>query len=213
MKKILIVKKDMSDLLALKFQLNQQGYEHIYIANSYESAVKKMHSVDIDIAVIDVLLSGRFDGIHMSELLHRKKIPFVFLISDCNLEIIDYVKTVTTKNVLLHPIKMDKLVNMLGDADNNEEQAIVDMDIISKITQQIKLTKKELQCLLILHLKNSYMSHEQLEKEIWPNKNVGEGTLRSLIRRVRHKLGENVIQSVHGYGYKLDLKDFSEKEL
>jgi len=203
----------MSDLLALKFQLNQQGYEHIYIANSYENAVKKMERVDIDIAVIDVLLSGRFDGIHMSELLHSKKIPFVFLISDCNVEIIDYVKTITTKNVLLHPIKMDKLMGMLGDADNDEEQAIVDMDIIDKITQQVKLTKKELQCLLILHLKNSYLSHEQLEKEIWPSKNVGEGTLRSLIRRVRYKLGENVIQSVHGYGYKLDLKDLSDKGL
>jgi len=213
MKKILIVKKDISDLLALKFQLNQHGYEDVYIANSYETAVTKMDTVDIDIAIIDVLLSGRFDGIHISELLNRKKIPFVFLISDCNIEIIDYVKTVTTKNVLLHPIKMDKLVNMLGDAANDEEQPVVNMDIISKITQQVKLTKKELQCLLVLHLKNSYMSHEQLEKEIWPNKNAGEGTLRSLIRRVRYKLGENVIQSVHGYGYKLDLKDFTEKEL
>lgn len=203
----------MSELLALKFQLNQQGYEHIYIANSYESAVTKMDSVDIDIAVIDVLLSGRFDGIHMSELLHRKKIPFVFLISDCNVEIIDYVKTVTTKNVLLHPLKMDKLVKLLGDTDNDKKLPIPDMDVINKITEQIKLTKKELRCLIVLHLTNGYMSHEQLEKEIWPNKSVGEGTLRSLIRRVRHKLGEKVVRSVHGYGYKLDLQDYLTQEL
>lgn len=211
MKKILIVKKDISNLLSLKFQLNQHGYESVHIANSYESTVKKVDAYRFDIVIIDVLLSGRRDGIHISEFLKMKSIPFAFLISDCNEEIIEYVKTVATQNILLHPIKLNKIVNII-DATNTKEVK-PNIDIINKITQSIKLTKKELQCLRVLYLKNSYMSHEQLEKEVWPAKSVGEGTLRSLIRRVRNKLGEESIQSVHGFGYKLNLKNIIDKDV
>jgi DNA-binding response OmpR family regulator len=69
----------------------------------------------------------------------------------------------------------------------------------------LKLTKKECAFLEIMVQNVGHtVSFENLEQSIWDDGVPGEGTLRSLVRRVRDKLEEPLIENITGFGYKLN---------
>lgn len=83
-----------------------------------------------------------------------------------------------------------------------------DQQTLTKKGQTVFLTKKELKLLevLIIHL-NRPAQYPIIEQHIWENVLVGESSLRSLLRRVRHKLPELTIKTVSGVGYMLTVPD------
>lgn len=68
----------------------------------------------------------------------------------------------------------------------------------------IKLGKKE-QILLALLVEANYtkVSFATLEEAIWGGRRTSTSTLRTLVYRLKGKLGNNIIQVCYGYGYSL----------
>ena len=81
--------------------------------------------------------------------------------------------------------------------DQHESQLLFDQE-------PIKLTKKE-KAFFDVMVKNigHTVSFENIEQAVWKDEIPAEGTLRSLVRRVRDKLKEPLIENITGCGYKL----------
>ncbi|MBN2424525.1 MAG: response regulator [Calditrichaceae bacterium] len=76
--KILIVDDERSVRQALKFELEDEGYE-IYYASNYDEALSAVKAFDIDMVITDVYL-GDGDGIQLMELMRRVKQDVTFIV-------------------------------------------------------------------------------------------------------------------------------------
>ena len=78
--------------------------------------------------------------------------------------------------------------------------------VLIKNGEEITLTKKELAfiCLLIKQ-SGALVLHEDIKNIIWTNESVSDTAIRTFIKRVRDKIGNEFIKSVPGLGYKIKL--------
>lgn len=71
----------------------------------------------------------------------------------------------------------------------------------------IKLSKKEkLMLKVLIEAENEIVSTEALEYELYPPleyQGQANGALRGLIHRFRSKLEENILESIHSYGFRV----------
>lgn len=70
----------------------------------------------------------------------------------------------------------------------------------------IFLTKKEFE-LLTLFVKNKYsvLSKTQIEYAIWYDEMTSESSVKTLIKKLRSKIGEEAIITVKNIGYKINI--------
>jgi two-component system, OmpR family, response regulator VanR len=51
------------------------------------------------------------------------------------------------------------------------------------------------------------VSKEEISRELWPFEGCCDSAIKSLILRIRKKLGDDIIISVRGVGYRLDTRN------
>ena len=74
------------------------------------------------------------------------------------------------------------------------------------ISQSIVLTKKEKQLLdFLLANKNTIVSFETIQTHIWQSKDVSPTTRRTLIHRLREKIGSENIKTIKDVGCILEI--------
>lgn len=102
-----------------------------------------------------------------------------------------YLEKIDTEN--LEYIELEK--NLLLDLENN--QAIIK-------GAKVHLNNKEN---LLLKLLCSHQSHiftyEEIESQVWGSKSMSIAALRSVVRDLRKKIGENYVVNISGTGYRL----------
>ena len=77
---------------------------------------------------------------------------------------------------------------------------------LQKNSQTIKLTKQEKQLLdLLLSYQNKIVSFKTMENELWPERSVSVTTRRTLIHRLRKKVGTNIIETKKDQGCILNI--------
>lgn len=81
--KILLVEDDMIIAADISLQLSKLGYEVIGISTRGEDALKTIAGNRPDIILMDIILSGKMNGIEAARLiLERHQIPVIFLTSN-----------------------------------------------------------------------------------------------------------------------------------
>jgi len=76
-----------------------------------------------------------------------------------------------------------------------------DKSEIKKVSEHIALSTKEKLLLdLLVEKKNELVTFESIEKEVWPDKKVSATTRRTLIHRLREKVGAQSIKTVKDFG-------------
>ena len=71
----------------------------------------------------------------------------------------------------------------------------------------LRLTPKAFQLLtLLVEKRPSAVSKEEIEDALWPEKLVTEGNVTTLVKEIRHVLGDDarapgLVRTVYGYGY------------
>lgn len=72
--------------------------------------------------------------------------------------------------------------------------------------QEIVLTKKELAFIsLLLKQPGVLVLHEDIKKNVWIGEHVSNTVVRTFIKRVRDKVGEDFIKNVPSLGYKINI--------
>lgn len=220
---IIIVEDETSIRDMLLFSLEKEGYPLLEAENYYELE-KLLQQTTPSLILLDWMLPY-LSGLEIIKLLKQnaktKEIPIIMLTAKAeeNNKIVgltggadDYIVKPFSPRELIARIQAvirrtsKSLPNIL-----TAQQLILDIDKaeVTINNHSIKLTALEYRLLLFMLLnKNRIYSREQLLDRVWGEaKEVNDRTVDVQIRRLRKLLRpydhDNLIQTIHGMGYKL----------
>ena len=223
MKKILIVEDELEIRELLASYLRNEGFS-VSEAEDGVAAIELFDKDKFDLVILDILIP-KIDGYGVCELVKSKSnVPVIFLsalgdeksmIKGYDSLADDYVTKPFSMPVFLRKVKA---VLRRGQSLANEEYSkisyknIVMIPDLMKVTvdgNEVELTSKEYDLLLTL-VKNPgrVYTREMLLEMLWDyNSLVDERIIDSHIKNIRHKVGEGVIETVRGRGYRVEKAD------
>ena len=224
-KRILIVDDEKNIRELLKFNLENEGYKTIEAVNGKEALEKADQSIDL--VILDLMLP-EIDGLNVCKKIRNDDqlgdLPIIMLtaksedidrIIGLELGADDYITKPFNMRELVARVKaLLRRITMSKSYDDNEDKIINLKDIIINIKnhtikkdgQEVPMTPKEFD-LLVYFIRNNdqVFSRDKLLKEIWGYEFSGDTrTVDVHVRRLRKKLGENLIKTVRGVGYKFE---------
>ncbi|MCZ2083147.1 MAG: response regulator transcription factor [Flavobacteriales bacterium] len=220
-KKILLIDDEVDILEILSYNLEKEGYLVTTATNGNEG-IQKAKEMIPDLILLDVMMPEK-DGIETCQELRQIKelqntlIVFLSARSEEFSQLAgfqaganDYVVKIIKPKVLTS--KINALLQLTSKVSNDAKvlkigDLVIDKDNVkvTKNGQHFLLPKKEFDLLYLLasNTEKVFKREEILEK-VWGNDVVvGERTIDVHIRRLREKLGINMIQTLKGIGYKL----------
>lgn len=216
------------DAVALSFLANimRRYFKNVITAANGNQAGDIVLSQHIDIILTDMRMPYQ-DGADFVKQLRELdlNIPVIFMSAYTDSETLLRVIPLNITDYLIKPIEIDKVLalakkSLEGKAaatnNNHVEKNIIllvngitiDMmhKVVSKDNEMIFLTKKEFE-LLTLFVKNKYsvLSKTQIEYAIWYDEMTSESSVKTLIKKLRSKIGEEAIITVKNIGYKINI--------
>lgn len=213
--KLLLIEDDIDITNNLKLLLKENNYEFDNAYNITEGINKLSNNYDL--IILDVSLpDGNGFSFYKNHLL-EKNIPVVFLtakddeddiVNGLELGAEDYITKPFSSKELLARIKrilLKKEKNKIIEIDN------IKFDLekmkVTKNNQEVKLTSLELKILYLFFTNlNRVITRESIIENIWnwTGNDVNDNTVTVYLKRIREKLGDNIIITVKGIGYRVD---------
>jgi DNA-binding response OmpR family regulator len=227
---ILIIEDEIILALGLKETLKSFGYSVLGIETSIQGVKEQLNKSLPTLAIVDIKLKGLNDGIEIAKYLWQiKKIPIIFLTSYCDEKTIQKTLSCEPYGYLIKPCKDKELHTTIQTSLNKHNYFFKNKDVIENNTnyiylennlkfnraktilyknnEPIKLTKNESK---IIELLSDYpkeaVSFERISTYIWRESIYDLGRLRTLIYRLKQKVGTEIIESVFESGYKLKIQ-------
>jgi two-component system alkaline phosphatase synthesis response regulator PhoP len=221
--KILIVDDEPDIVEFISYNLKSKGYT-ISTARDGMEAIRKAKEVRPDLILMDVMMPNK-DGIQAVKEL--RQIPdfentiiiFLTALSDEKSEI-EGLKT-GADDYIAKPIKPELLATRINTAmrrlrkEEDQEQKVTfgDLEINkTKFTvtykgEEMVLAKKEFELLSLLASKPGrvFLRNEILQRVWGTEVIVGDRTIDVHIRKIRQKIGIDLITTVKGVGYKFEM--------
>ena len=218
--RILIVDDEPDILEILGYNLKKEGYE-VFMAEDGLQAIVQAKKHKPHLIVMDVMMPN-MDGIEacikIRETPELSKTIITFLsarsedysqISGLNAGADDYLTKPVRPRVLLSKVK--SLLRRLEDISTEKPQVFKDITIdpskykVLKGGVEIKFAKKEFKLLQLLFSNiGKVFTRDEIMNTIWgTDVFVGDRTIDVHIRKLREKLGNNVIETIKGVGYRL----------
>jgi two-component system alkaline phosphatase synthesis response regulator PhoP len=219
MNSILIIDddEDIRDLLA--YNLKKEGYE-VDIASNGAEGIELAKKNLPDLVLLDVMMP-EMDGIEVCEILRSndktKDIKICFLtarsedysqIAGLDAGADDYVAKPVKPRVLISRIKaiLRRSSSTAVPSEVVEEGIHIDREryIVVKNGEEIHFPRKEFKLLALLASKpGKVFDRDTIMGEVWGDGViVGDRTIDVHIRKLREKLGNDIIKTVKGVGYK-----------
>lgn len=213
--KLLLIEDDIDITNNLKLLLKENNYEFDNAYNITEGINKLSNNYDL--IILDVSLpDGNGFSFYKNHLL-EKNIPVVFLtakddeddiVNGLELGAEDYITKPFSSKELLARIKrilLKKEKNKIVEIDN------IKFDLekmkVTKNNKEVKLTSLELKILYLFFTNlNRVITRESIIENIWnwTGNDVSDNTVTVYLKRIREKLGDNIIITVKGIGYRVD---------
>ncbi len=223
MKRILIVEDEIEIRELLASYLRNEGFS-VSEAEDGVAAIELFDKEKFDLVILDILIP-KIDGYGVCELVKAKSaVPVIFLsaLGDENSMIKgydsladDYVTKPFSMPIFLRKVKA--VLRREQPTSNDDYSKTVYKNIVMipdlmKVTvdgNEVELTSKEFDLLLTL-IKNPgrIYSREMLLEMLWDyNSLVDERIIDSHIKNIRHKVGEGIVETVRGRGYRVEKTD------
>ena len=161
------------------------------------------------------------DGLDMAKMINEisPTTPIIALSAFSDKEKLLKAIEVGVDKYILKPVDMDELLLAI---ENIARSKFKNMNII-KITdelqynpaskqllcndQEILLTKKEFSFIaLLINKMGNLVLLDEIKKNVWSDENVNDTAIRTFVKRVRDKIGQDVIKNIPGLGYKIEVK-------
>tara|TARA_R110000868_G_C10916006_1_gene765314 strand:+ start:392 stop:1066 length:675 start_codon:yes stop_codon:yes gene_type:complete len=218
--KILIVNESKQEFISLAKFLEKEGLKIESVENS-KLLRSKIKEFEPDIILLPLDLSTS-NGIDLCQRLKTEESidkTFIILFSNRKEEFAliaglesgadDFLFQPIHERLLLSRIKALLRRKKWDSKDLKEQALIIDHEryLIIKDGVEYYLPKKEFEILSLLFSKpNKVFSREEIKNAIWENfEKVRGRTVDVHIRKIREKIGEGLIATVKGVGYRLDL--------
>lgn len=219
--KILLVDDEPDVIEFMSYNLKKEGYA-VFSASNGKAAIELAKKINPDLIVLDVMMP-EMDGMETCRTLRSidqfKSTLIIFLtardeeysqISGFDSGADDYVTKPVKPRIFL-----SRLQALLRRSDSSKKQLNIkvgDIEIdpekylVYKGTSEIELPKKEFLLLQLLISKpGRVFNREEIMSRVWGNESiVGDRTIDVHIRKLREKLGDEIIKTIKGVGYKFD---------
>ncbi|MBR2549933.1 MAG: response regulator transcription factor [Clostridiales bacterium] len=223
MSKIMIVEDEPELRQLLASYLINDGYSVIE-AEDGVAAISLFGSETVDLVILDIMIP-KIDGYGVCEFVKKQSnVPVIFLSAlDDEKSMVkgydsladDYVTKPFSMPVFLRKVKAVLRRDSSSSAEEYAKVIYKDIEIIPDMAKvkvngkEIELTSKEFDILLTL-IKNPgrVYTRERLLEMLWDySAIVDERIVDSHIKNLRHKIGEGVIETVRGRGYRVAQTD------
>lgn len=220
--KILIVDDEIDVLDFITYNLQKEGYETLTAKDGLE-AIRLAKEFKPDLILLDVMMPN-LDGFSAAEHFRSQKelknslIVFLTARNDEESELKgfgagadDYITKPIKPKLLVSRIKAllrrkttgsDSQILQIGDITIDREKHMVKVK-----EEEISLARKEFDLLALLAAKPGKVFHRnEILNKVWGDDViVGDRTIDVHVRKIRQKVGEELIKTVKGVGYKFEI--------
>ncbi|GLV64459.1 DNA-binding response regulator [Bacillus mycoides] len=210
--KVLIADDEQDMLKILKAYFEKEGFE-VLLAKDGEEALQIFYDVRVDLAILDWMMPKQ-SGIEVCQEIKKNSSVKVLMLtakSESEDELAafhsgadEYVKKPFHPGVLITRAKKlvqhDDVIQVQDVKINFAKNKVFKNDI------ELEITKTELQLIkCFLQHKGMILTRKKLLDIVWGFDYFGEErTVDTHVRRLRKKIGENVIKTHRGLGYSLE---------
>ncbi|KEK23090.1 response regulator transcription factor [Bacillus gaemokensis] len=212
--KVLIADDEQDMLKILKAYFEKEGFQ-VFLAKDGEEALQLFYEEKIDLAILDWMMP-KSNGLSVCQEIKKNSSVKVLMLtakSENEDELAalqsgadEYVKKPFHPGILITRAK-----KLLGQDDVIQVQDLK-IDLIKskvyKSDKELEITKTELELIkCFLNHKGTILTRKKLLDIVWGFDYFGdERTVDTHVRRLRKKIGENVIKTHRGLGYSLEDK-------
>ena len=201
-------------------------FKEVYCAKDGEEAFSIYEDESPDIILTDIQMP-RKDGIKLTRQIRNidYNIPIIILTSFDDKNILLSAANLAVDGYLVKPIEFTDLVKMLIKAIQRAQKSPNLITLNNNLIfncgtkefyhhNQLKtLGHKELELIeLLLANHHKTISKEIIEAELWNYDLPCNSAVKNLVLRIRKKLGNNVILSIKGVGYRINIDTAGRKE-
>lgn len=217
---LLVLNENNRELNGLIDFLKKSGFETEMAKydNGFIDKIKKLNP-DLILMSVDSYVSSTISLCKSLKSNKTTEAIFVVLLSNNKEEEIqikgleagadDFVFQPITQRVLLSRLKALLKRKKWSSAAKETEELFIDEEryLILRRGEKIYLPKKEFQILSLLYSKpNKIFTREEIKNTLWENFDQVRGrTIDVHIRKIREKIGEDIVATVKGIGYRLEI--------
>lgn len=219
--RILVVEDEVKIAKSLEKGLTSEGYI-VDVAFDSDAAETLADANTYDLMLLDWMIPGQYDGPALVKLWRQAGEQAPILILTARTTIGDRVVGLDAgaDDYLPKPFSFDELLARVrallrrprAHGGNILKSGGLLLDVVAKTVEAegkpLHLTAKEFQLIeYLLRHKGEVVSKDQLLDHVWADEErVQHNTVETFIANVRKKLGstKDIIQTVRGYGYKVD---------
>ena len=214
---VLLIEDNQNIIDGLKYSLEQEDYKVFICTNVADTIEFLKENKSVDIAIIDVSLPDG-DGFDLYQnYIKEKNIPSIFLtakdseddvVKGLELGASDYMTKPFSTRELLARIKRN-IMKHKNEAIIRIDDVSFDFDKmeVSKDGKVIPLTRLELKILHLLFTNlGKVVRRDYIIEKIWEwtSNDVNDNTVTVYMKRIREKIGSNIIITIKGIGYRID---------
>lgn len=214
---ILLVEDNQTITKGLEYAFEQNKF--LYAScSSIEKAKKYLESTKVNIIILDISLPDGNGFDFYKNVIKNKKISTIFLTAKDTED--DIVKgfELGAEDYITKPFSTRELIariNRIILREKNNEINIKDIKFnfdkmeIYKNNEKINMTSLEIKILnLLFENLNKVVTREYLIECIWnwTGNDVNDNTITVYLKRIRKKIGNDIIITVKGIGYRIDEK-------
>ncbi|MDX9744259.1 MAG: response regulator transcription factor [Arcobacteraceae bacterium] len=212
-----IMKEQITEVLEMLFK-------KVFLAEDGEKAYELYLRSTPDIIISDIKMPN-MNGLQLIEKIRQSdyETPVVLLTSFTEQDMLVHAVNLSIDGYIIKPLELKALISTINKAMKRmqKNQGLIPLThniFYNSGTQElyhnsvvIQLGGKELELikLLITHRART-VSKEEISAELWPFESSCDSAIKSLILRIRKKIGGDIIISVRGVGYRLDTRNLSE---
>ena len=216
---ILLVEDNLSIVKGLRYSFEKNNYKLEYKVSCKETREYLNNKPNIDLIILDITLPDG-NGFDLYEKTIKKlDIPTIFLtakdeeddiVKGLNIGAEDYItKPFSTKELIARINKIILRTKKESIIKVKDIKFDTDKMILYKNDEVIELTSLELKLINLLFTNiNKVVSRNIILDKIWEwtGNDVDDHTITVYLKRIREKIGTDIITTIKGIGYRIDEK-------
>ncbi|EDP4199458.1 response regulator [Campylobacter jejuni] len=216
---IILVVEDEVKARESMINILSERFSKVIGAQNGDEGLKKFKKFKPDLVITDIVMPI-MDGLDMAREIKEisDDVPIVVLSAYSEKERLLRSIDIGIDKYLIKPVDIEELFKVLDYLIGEKIEA----NMLVKISEEyqfnktkrtliysggeIVLTKKELAFIsLLLKQPGALVLHEDIKKNVWIGEHVSDTAVRTFIKRVRDKVGEDFIKNVPSLGYKINI--------
>ncbi|HDV7413383.1 TPA: response regulator transcription factor [Campylobacter jejuni] len=216
---IILVVEDEVKTRESMINILSERFSKVIGAQNGDEGLKKFKKFKPDLVITDIAMPI-MDGLDMAREIKEisDDVPIVVLSAYSEKERLLRSIDIGIDKYLIKPVDIEELFKVLDYLIGEKIEANMLVKISEEYQfnktkrtliysgEEIVLTKKELAFIsLLLKQSGALVLHEDIKKNVWIGEHVSDTAVRTFIKRVRDKVGEDFIKNVPSLGYKINI--------